>query len=90
MAAGQFQAEAGLNETRTAAAIWKALPIEVEANLWGYEIYFAIPVKMALEKEQEVVQIVDLGYWPPGLLAFQLVNSPLLSFKSPILSPKTR
>jgi hypothetical protein len=64
--AGQIRAEAELNGTRTADAIWEALPIERQANLWGEEIYFAIPVKMELEKGQEVVQIGDLGYWPPG------------------------
>ena len=63
---GQIQAEAELNNTKTAEAIWEALPIEGRANLWGDEIYFAVPVKMGLEKGQEVVQIGDLGYWPPG------------------------
>ena len=64
--AGQIQAEAELNDTRTAEAIWNALPIEGKANLWGNEIYFAIPVKMELEDGQEVVQMGDLGYWPIG------------------------
>ena len=63
---GQIQAEAELNNTKTAEVIWEALPIEGRANLWGDEIYFAIPVKMGLEKGQKVVQIGDLGYWPPG------------------------
>jgi hypothetical protein len=63
---GQIEAEAELNDTKTAEAIWDALPIERPANLWGDEIYFAIPVKMGLEKGQEVVQIGDLGYWPTG------------------------
>ncbi len=64
--AGQIQAEAELNNTKTAEAIWEALPIERRANLWGDEIYFAIPVNMILEKGQEIVQIGDLGYWPSG------------------------
>jgi hypothetical protein len=63
---GQIQAEAELNNTKTAQAVWEALPIETCANLWGDEIYFAIPVKMGLENGQEVVQIGDLGYWPSG------------------------
>ena len=63
---GQIQAEAELNDTKTAEAIWEALPIEKHANLWGDEIYFTIPVKIELEKGQEVVQIGDLGYWSPG------------------------
>ena len=64
--AEQIQAEAELNGTKTAEAIWKALPIERRANLWGNEIYFAIPVEIELENGQEVVQIGDLGYWPTG------------------------
>jgi hypothetical protein len=63
---GQIEVAAELNETRTAGAIWEALPIEKTANLWGEEVYFAIPVKTELENGQEVVQIGDLAYWPPG------------------------
>ena len=56
-----------LHHTPTADTIWSALPIEARANTWGDEIYFSIPVKAALEKDaQEVVQLGDLGYWPPG------------------------
>jgi hypothetical protein len=63
----QVSATAVLHQTPTAEAIWSALPIEARANTWGDEIYFSIPVKVALEKDaQEVVQLGDLGYWPPG------------------------
>ena len=65
--AGGVSATAVLHHTPTADAIWSALPIEARANTWGDEIYFSIPVKAALEKDaQEVVQLGDLGYWPPG------------------------
>ena len=64
--AGKIRAEAELNNTKTAEAIWEALPLESGANLWGDEVYFAIPVTMELEKGQVVVQIGDLGYWPVG------------------------
>ena len=65
--AGQVSAAAVLDQTPTADAIWGALPIEARANTWGDEIYFSIPVKTDLEKNaQEVVQLGDLGYWPPG------------------------
>ena len=66
IAAGDVSAEAVLNDTRTAEAIWKALPIEARANTWGDEIYFAIPVHLGEEDAQEVVEMGDLGYWPPG------------------------
>jgi hypothetical protein len=65
--AGQVSVTAILHQTLTADAIWAALPIEARANTWGDEIYFSIPVTAALEQNaQEVVQLGDLGYWPPG------------------------
>jgi hypothetical protein len=63
---GAIEAEAELNNSRTAHEIWKALPIKGRASLWGDEIYFSIPVKLELEAGQEVVSIGDLGYWPDG------------------------
>ena len=39
-----LKVEAELNESRTAQSVWEALPIEARGNLWGEEIYFAIPV----------------------------------------------
>ena len=64
--AGTVSAEARLNDSRTARAIWEALPIEAKAQTWGDEIYFAIGVKEAEDAAQAVVELGDLGYWPPG------------------------
>jgi hypothetical protein len=64
--AGEVSATADLNNTQTAQAIWDALPIKGRANTWGDEIYFSIPVRLGLEQGQEVVEMGDLGYWPPG------------------------
>jgi hypothetical protein len=55
-----------LNNTRTARAVLDALPITASANTWGDEIYFGIPVAADLEDGQEVVELGELGYWPPG------------------------
>ncbi len=58
---------AELTKTPTAKAIWDALPIKARANTWGDEIYFEIPVQCKSGPEaREVVQLGDLGYWPPG------------------------
>jgi hypothetical protein len=57
---------AELNDTRTADAIWEALPLSASANTWGDEIYFSIPVELEQENGQAVVSMGDLGYWPPG------------------------
>ena len=64
--AGVIEAKAELNDTRTAQAIWEALPIKGVVHLWGDEIYFSIPLSLKLEAGQEVVSIGDLGYWPDG------------------------
>ena len=64
--AGPVVVSATLNDTATAAMIWDALPIEASANTWGDEIYFAIPVAAGDEAGQEVVDLGDLAYWPPG------------------------
>src|SRR4030067_1523923 len=63
----ELKVEAELNESKTPQMIWEALPIEAKTNLWGEEIYFAIPVKIGLEKDgREVVSAGELGYWPTG------------------------
>jgi hypothetical protein len=64
--AGRMTAQAELNDTDTAQAIWDTLPIEGVANTWGDEIYFSIPLVLEMEAAQEVVEMGDLGYWPPG------------------------
>jgi hypothetical protein len=64
---GNLTMEAELNETPTAEKVAAALPIQATFNTWGDEIYFAIPVHAELDTSaQEVVQLGDLGYWPPG------------------------
>jgi uncharacterized protein len=57
---------ARLNASRTADAIWQALPIEGRANRWGDEIYFPIALELEPEDARDVVAEGELGYWPPG------------------------
>ena len=65
--AGAVSVEARLNDSRTARAIWDALPIEAKAQTWGDEIYFSIPVEAKAEQDaREIVAVGELGYWPPG------------------------
>jgi len=64
---GTLSMEAELNETPTAKKIAAALPLRTTFNTWGDEIYFAIPVDADLDDSaQDVVELGDLGYWPPG------------------------
>jgi hypothetical protein len=66
IAAGPVSVRATLNGSRTARAVWDALPIEAAAQTWGDEIYFAIPVSLPEDDALEVVERGALGYWPPG------------------------
>lgn len=64
---GQMVAEFLENKNpKTADAIWNALPIEAHANRWGEEIYFPTSVNASVEQAQELVDIGDIAYWPPG------------------------
>ena len=63
---GKITAEAVLNDSRTATAVWDALPLSIAGQTWGDEIYFGIPVKAEAENARAVVELGDLAYWPPG------------------------
>ncbi len=62
----EFVAELTDKNPKTAEAVWKALPIDGLANVWGNEIYFETPVLTDLENSQQEVEIGDVAYWPPG------------------------
>lgn len=63
----KVSATAELNESLTSKEIWEALPLKCNANRWGDEIYFAIPVKMEEDPSaQSDVMVGDLAYWAPG------------------------
>jgi hypothetical protein len=66
IAAGSVVVDAELNASRTAGGIWEALPIEAKAEIWGDEVYFGIGLSLEEESPKAVVELGDLGYWPPG------------------------
>lgn len=55
-----------LNTSNTSNLIWKNLPISSSTNTWGDEIYFTIPVSDKEIDSQEIVDLGDVGFWPPG------------------------
>ncbi len=57
---------AELNDSATAKAILKALPLEGHAQTWGEEVYFETPVKMPEQEAHAEVPSGTLGYWAPG------------------------
>jgi len=64
---GDISLQAELNETPTAQKMWANLPIEGQANTWGDEVYFKIPVQAVQESGARAeVEVGELGYWPMG------------------------
>ena len=65
--AGKVNLDATLQENATADAVWEALPLEGQANRWGEEIYFSIPVRLnAADDARQEMEIGELAYWPAG------------------------
>ena len=65
--AGEEIVEAELNDGPSAKAIIGALDISGNAQRWGGEIYFSIPVSCELEDDsRDVLEAGELAYWPPG------------------------
>jgi uncharacterized protein len=64
--AGKLELEAWLNDTKTAAKVFEALPLTSAVNTWGDEIYFTIPVTAGAEDARDLVSLGDIAYWPPG------------------------
>ncbi len=64
--AGSSEAIAELNNTKTALAVFNALPFDSIAHRWGDEVYFDIPLELELENGKEVLEAGDIAYWPQG------------------------
>ena len=63
---GRVEAALTSENPQTAERIWSALPIQGEANRWGDEIYFSIPVSVEEENSRDEVEVGAIAYWPPG------------------------
>ena len=64
---GDVTVEAQLYDTPTGKAIAEALPIDGTVNRWGGEIFFTIPVSVALDAaSRDELEPGELGYWPTG------------------------
>jgi hypothetical protein len=56
-----------LNDSVTGKAIYGSLPIWVNGQRWGGEIYFGIGVSCELEEgSRDMIEEGELAYWPPG------------------------
>ena len=63
---GDLELTGVLNASATADKLWAALPIDGSGNTWGDEIYFRTSIEAEEEDAREVVDLGDIGYWPPG------------------------
>ena len=41
-------------------------PFTAEANRWGDEIYFDLPIKLKLKGERTLMEVGEVAYWPEG------------------------
>jgi hypothetical protein len=63
---GKIEAELAEINPKTKEAILNALPFQGEANVWGDEIYFNIPVSEDEETSQQEMEVGDIAFWPMG------------------------
>ena len=81
---------ATLDDTLTARALVAALPLTARAQTWGEEVYFEIPVEVALERgAKQVVPAGTVCFWVEGSsLALPWGRTPISEGKeSKLVSP---
>jgi len=65
---GKGKALAKLDERnpKIRESLFRALPMEGIANLWGDEVYFDVPLQMENENPSPSANAGDICYWSPG------------------------
>ena len=83
---GGVAVEAELKPTRTAQAIYDALPVEAKVNQWGEEFYCQVPgVKDHRETATTNVKVGDVAYWGlGGMLAVFFGRTPMSIGEDPV------
>ncbi len=83
---GGVSVEVELRPTRTAQAIYDALPVEAKVNQWGEEFYCQFPgVKDYRETATTNVKVGDVAYWGlGGMLAVFFGRTPMSIGEDPV------
>ena len=83
---GGVAVEAELKPTRTAQAIYDALPVEAKVNQWGEEFYCQVHgVKDHRETATTNVKVGDVAYWGlGGMLAVFFGRTPMSIGEDPV------
>ncbi|MDX1387434.1 MAG: cyclophilin-like fold protein [bacterium] len=67
ISSGTHEFTATLRDSPSSKMLMKILPIQSQANTWGDEVYFEVPMNAALEKDaQQVVDPGTVGFWTQG------------------------
>ncbi|MBN1523339.1 MAG: hypothetical protein JW904_02545 [Spirochaetales bacterium] len=82
---GDMTIQGTLNDTATASALEKILPVTVHMARWGDEYYGEIPTEVPLaENAREIMKIGEMAFWPPGrALCFFFGRTPASSDHRP-------
>jgi hypothetical protein len=83
---GPIKLEAELRDTKTAEAVYSALPVEAPFNTWGEELYFKLGgVRDHRETATTKVQIGDIAFWGPGgVVAIFFGRTPMSMGNDPV------
>ena len=63
---GGVEATSRLEDNPELERLSEKSPFKSEAERWGDEIYFELPIKLNLSGERREMEVGEVAYWPPG------------------------